>query len=120
MKQNFTWRDSDPKEYAKQKYLVPSTIAEVKEDILNEILACKTCKKNYKINEEELRFYKRQNFPIPLECHDCRHRKRFKLRNPRQLFNRNCQKCNLEIITTYSPQQSEIVYCENCYLQALN
>jgi CxxC-x17-CxxC domain-containing protein len=38
-----------------------------------------------------------------------------KLRNPRKLFDRKCDKCGIDIKTTYSPDRSEIVYCEECY-----
>jgi len=38
-----------------------------------------------------------------------------KLRNPRKLYTRNCDKCGKEIQTTYAPERPEIVYCENCY-----
>jgi hypothetical protein len=38
-----------------------------------------------------------------------------KLRNPRRLHDRNCDKCWADIKTTYSPDMKEIVYCEGCY-----
>jgi CxxC-x17-CxxC domain-containing protein len=38
-----------------------------------------------------------------------------KLRNPRKLFDRKCDKCGKDIKTTYAPDRPEIVYCEECY-----
>jgi len=38
-----------------------------------------------------------------------------KLRNPRKLYDRKCDKCSIDIKTTYSPERPEIVYCEECY-----
>jgi formylmethanofuran dehydrogenase subunit E len=40
---------------------------------------------------------------------------RNKLRNPRKLFNRKCDKCGKEIKSTYSQNRGEIIYCEECY-----
>jgi len=37
------------------------------------------------------------------------------LRNPRKLFERKCDKCGMEMITTYAPERLEKVYCEKCY-----
>jgi len=54
--------------------------------------------------------------PLPLQCFECRHLARFKLRNPRKLWNRPCMKCGKEMETTYQPSRPEIVYCEPCYL----
>jgi len=37
------------------------------------------------------------------------------LRNPRKLYERVCDKCGKDMITTYSPERPEVVYCESCY-----
>ncbi|MEK7673495.1 MAG: zinc-ribbon domain containing protein [Patescibacteria group bacterium] len=120
LKKGYKWKDLDPKEYKPQNYQVPAAIKDIPDSIINEVLACQTCKKNYKIIQEELSFYKKQNLPIPLNCPDCRHKNRFKSYNPRKLYSRNCQKCNIEIQTTFAPAMPEIVYCEKCYLEALS
>lgn len=117
---NYAWKDPDKKEYKKQTCKIPEQIQEVPDSIVNEVLACEKCGKNYKIIEAELDFYRRQKLPIPNYCSDCRHKTRFSFRNPRKLYKRNCQKCNLEIQTTFDPKGPEIVYCEKCYLQSLS
>lgn len=117
--QGYRWKDSDHKEYLKQKYQIPDDITQVPDTIINEILACTICGKNYKIIPEELKFYRRQNLPIPLKCHDCRHRDRARLRNSRQLHQRNCKKCSLSLQTTYDPCGTEPIYCEKCYMEAV-
>jgi CxxC-x17-CxxC domain-containing protein len=38
-----------------------------------------------------------------------------KLRNPRELYDRKCDKCGIDIKTTYAPEMKETVYCEGCY-----
>jgi CxxC-x17-CxxC domain-containing protein len=97
---------------------VPDNIKDVSENITNEILGCEICGKNYKIVEEELKFYRRMNLPIQVKCHDCRHKTRFNMRNARHLYKRTCQKCGTEIETTYPPEDTKIVYCEKCYVQS--
>lgn len=119
LKQGYKWKNPDPKEYKKQTYKIPTSIQEVPETIINEILACTTCGKNFKIIPEELKFYQRQGLPIPLKCHDCRHKDRSKLRKPRHLHTRTCQKCSKSLETTYSSKDPELVYCEECYLTAV-
>jgi len=96
---------------------VPNSIINVKDSILNEILSCKLCSRNYKIINEELVFYKRMNIPIPELCFFCRNKNRFNLRNPMKLWHRTCMKkgCTNEFETSYAPERPEIVYCEKCY-----
>ena len=120
LKQGYRWKNPDAKEYKKQIYKIPALIKEVPDTIVDEVLACITCGKNFKIIPEELKFYRQQALPIPLKCHDCRHKDRSKLRNPRNLYARTCQNCHKSIETTYSPESPEVVYCEDCYLKIVN
>ncbi len=121
MKNNFSWRDLDPKELRPQNYVIPANIEEVPDSILNEVLACLLCKKNYKIVKEELNFYRNQNLPVPLKCHDCRHKYRFNLRNKRHLFNSECDKCSEKFKTTFNKEETKTpIYCDKCYLQSLD
>lgn len=113
----FKWHDPDPKEYQKQIYKIPENIKDVPDEIMNEILACVACGKNYKINAQELNYYRKKEIPIPHKCADCRHKERLALRNPRKLWKRNCTKCNTEIQTTYAPNRPEKILCEKCYLE---
>ena len=114
---------------------MPQTIGEITEDILNQVLVCKDCKKNFRITKSEFDFYKRMNLPLPHKDFECRHQERMKKRNPRQLWHRACMcggagspstttkhhhgdsKCENEFETAYSPDRKEIIYCEPCYQQ---
>ncbi|MDD5770427.1 MAG: hypothetical protein PHE25_05655 [Candidatus Gracilibacteria bacterium] len=87
----------------------------VPDDILNRAIECEITKKPFRIIKQELEFYRKHNLPIPKRHPDQRHLDRMKLRNPRNLFDRVCDKCNKKIKTTYSPERPEIVYCEECY-----
>ncbi len=94
---------------------IPNNITEVNSSILKQILTCNSCSKNYKIIGPELDFHKKLHIPIPRKCPNCRHLDRMKLRNPRKLFSRDCDKCGINMQTTYSPKRKEKVYCEDCY-----
>ncbi|MBN1494822.1 hypothetical protein JW911_03765 [Candidatus Peregrinibacteria bacterium] len=117
LKQGYTWKEKDRKDYKKQDYLVPDLIKDVPESITNEILACSDCGKNFKILQKELEFYKKFNLPIPQMCPDCRHKERMEMRNPRILYDRKCMECGAPIKTTYTPERTEKVFCEKCYLK---
>jgi len=117
IKKGYSWKDPDPKEYQPQTFNVPSNINDVTDAILNEILACKECKKNYKIISKELTFYKKLKLPIPSKCPDCRHKDRLYLRNPYKIIERKCDKCGADIKTSYEKNSLEKVYCEKCYLE---
>lgn len=116
---------------------LPDSIDEVKDTVLDDTLACVECKRNYKIVNQELRFYRKMRIPLPRRCFYCRHNARFKFRNPFNLWNRTCNcsggtssngvykntvshfhnqnPCPNEFQTPYTPERREIVYCEQCY-----
>lgn len=71
------------------------TIGEVTDDILNQVLICADCKKNFRITKSEFDFYKRMNLPLPRKDFECRHGDRMKKRNPRKLWFRSCM-CELK------------------------
>ncbi len=118
--QGFRWEDDIQKTEGKQTIEledIPDNICDVLYTITNEILACKDCSRNYKITNQELLFYKKMNLPIPRKCFYCRHKDRIEKRGPYKFWDRNCAKCNINIITNYAPERPEIVYCEKCYQQ---
>lgn len=112
------WQWYEPKqEFRPQTYQIPDHIKDVPDSITNEILACGSCGRNFKIIIQELAFYRKHNLPIPRKCQNCRYLERLKSRNPYKLHYRKCQKCSTDIQTTYAPDRPETVYCEKCYLQ---
>lgn len=111
-KQNFKY-DGPPVQ-------IPEKISDVDDDICKQILTCEVSGKNYRIQPAELNFYRKMNLPVPHLCPDERHKQRMALRNPRQLFERNCDKCGVDIQTTFAPDRPEKVYCEECYLKEIN
>ena len=108
---------------------IPDSIVDVSDSILNEVLACIECRRNYKIVQNELNFYKKHSIPIPRKCFYCRNSVRLKLENPFKLWHRTCmcgkenhfhskvKPCREEFETSYAPDRPEIIYCEKCYQQ---
>ena len=95
---------------------LPDHIRDIPDDILNWAIVCTQSKRPFKIQKGELEFYRQMNLPIPHLHPDIRHLNRMELRNPRKLWKRQCQKCAKRIESPYSPERTEIVYCEQCYL----
>jgi len=129
VKNGFNWQDSIQRTTGKETLKpenIPDSIDGVGDSILEEVLACINCRRNYKIVPNELIFYKKMKIPIPRRCFYCRHEARLKRRNPFKLWHRPCmcdkenhfhgeKKCKVEFETTYAPDRPEIIYCEKCY-----
>ncbi|MDD5055440.1 MAG: hypothetical protein PHZ00_04205 [Candidatus Peribacteraceae bacterium] len=98
---------------------LPETIAEVKDGLSKKILLCEASKKPFKIIPQELAFYRSMDLPAPTLCPDERHRRRMAKRNPYRLWERKCAKCSKAIQTTYSPDRSEKIFCDDCYLKTV-
>jgi hypothetical protein len=137
---NFNWRDklslTKGKETVKPEDL-PESINDVFDEITKEILMCVECDRNYRIILQELQFYRQMKVPLPRRCFFCRHKARFRFRNPFSLWYRKCQcaggksekgvyentvehfhesgPCPNKFKTSFSPDREEIVYCEQCY-----
>lgn len=119
--QGFHWDDYEPPPPKVDRTIpanrLPDNIKDIPDDILNWAIVCEVTDKPFKITTQELKFYRRQNLPIPHRSPDQRHLDRFHQRNPRKFFIRKCDKCGTSIQTTYSPDRPEKVYCEQCYLK---
>jgi hypothetical protein len=113
----YKWKDDEEKSHVEQSYKVPNNIIDVNDDILHEILVCKSCQKNYRIVPQEFKLLKKMTLPIPVDCYECRNSKRKTLINPMKLWSRKCFKCNIDIETSYEPGIIENVYCQECYMK---
>ncbi|MFA6353495.1 MAG: hypothetical protein WCW93_01020 [Candidatus Paceibacterota bacterium] len=133
LKKGFKWEDTERGTYGKETIdwkNFPDSISELPSDfdVNKEVFICTECSKNYRIITDELSFYKRMQIPIPRNCPECRHIRRFKNRGASKLWHRTClcdkehishegKPCDVEFETTYAPDRPEIVYCEKCYQQ---
>jgi hypothetical protein len=119
---------------------VPDSIHDVKDEILNEIIECETCKKPFRIVRPELDLLRRFGLPVPVQCFNCRHMARLKRVAPPRLWHRRCgcnaaqdknenkyknttehfhgdAPCPNEFRTSYAPERPEMVYCDKCYFE---
>ena len=119
LQKGFSWFEAERPIYriTKKAEELPDDIKDVADGILEDVIACITCKRGFKIISNELAFLRRFKLPIPRSCPECRHRARFVQTNMPRLYNRNCSKCESSIQTAYTPSRPEIVYCVKCYQQ---
>ena len=115
----FRWSDYEPP-FPKVERIIPAnklpaSIEDIPDDILNWAIQCEVTGKPFRIVKQELDFYRKYHLPIPRRHPDRRHLDRMALRNPRKLYTRKCDKCGIEMQTTYAPERPERVYCEACY-----
>ncbi len=96
---------------------VPDNIDDIPDEALNFAIKCEVTGKLFKITPQELIFYRKHRIPLPRRLPNQRHLDRFNQRNPRKFWKRKCGKCGDEMMTTYSPERPEKIYCEKCYLE---
>ncbi len=120
IKQGFRWEDNIQKTKRKETLKpeeIPDNIRDVSDNILNEVLVCIKCSRNYRLIKRELEFYKKMLIPIPRECWNCRFTNRIIRRGSYKFFDRKCSNCNKDIHTNLTEKVAPIVYCEKCYQQ---
>jgi hypothetical protein len=119
--QGYYWRNVVEKKLVVAKTIdasaLPDHIDDIPDDVLNWAIVCPVTGRPFRVIKQELEFYRRQKIPFPRLHPDERYEARLKLRNPRRLWTRPCMKCGKEMQTTYSPERTEKIYCEECYLK---
>lgn len=123
IKAGYSWRDYSSELLQVDKTIaandLPKSIDDIPDDIINWAVTCAVSGRPFKITQQELQFYRQLNLPIPHLHPDERHNRRMTLRPSRIFYDRQCDKCAKDIRTTFSPEQPETVYCEECYLQSV-
>lgn len=109
-------KDAHPGPFA----AVPDSIDDADESLTKNIFQCEKSGKAYKIIAQELALAKQMHVPLPRKTFLERHRVRNEMRNPRALYERSCGKCGRQMVTSYPPERLEVVYCEECYLKAVD
>ncbi len=121
MKRGWKWREGSDELPNVQKVIeakqLPDSIDAIPDDILQWAIRCEVTDRPFKIIKQELDFYRDIKLPVPHLHPDERHKQRMALRNPRKLWDRMCSKCKAKMKSSYTPECSEIVYCESCYLR---
>lgn len=80
---------------------------------------CSQCAKPFRFTPQEITFYEKNRLSKPKQCFACRHQRRIQSVNPRKLYQRICDRCAEAIVTTYSPDRPETIYCEKCYREVV-
>jgi hypothetical protein len=140
----YRWKEPEAKTHKSTISELPEDIKEVPESIVNEIIGCAhdgkctdQCTRAFKVRIQDLSLYRLWGVPLPRLCPNCRHYERLRKRNPLKLWARSCQcagkgdeagkysntsvhshgdgHCPNHFETSYSPERTEIVYCEDCY-----
>src|SRR3989338_8999435 len=73
---------------------------------------CQNCKTEFRIEPEDLAFYKKINVPEPTFCQDCRLQRRMAWRNERMLYRRKCMAPGHteDLISNFAPEKPYIIY----------
>lgn len=119
LSEGYAWTDKADAVYeiTLKADLLPDIIEKTSEEILKEIIGCANCGRGYKITKGEYDLLRKLDLPVPHECPKCRENKRFSKLNPPKLYKRTCDKCGKDIITAFTPDRPETVFCEKCYQQ---
>jgi hypothetical protein len=128
LNRGWQWEENLPGTFGKETISgadIPDSINDISDDYLKQIFSCTTCSKNYNLTTNELLFYRKEIIPLPRRCPNCRYKSRIDLRPVRKLWHRSCMcdksnhdhtdVCLNEFETSYSPDRTEIIYCEQCY-----
>ena len=98
---------------------LPETIDEVADDILNVAIKCEKTSRPFKIIATELAFYRRRGLPLPTEHPQYRIDSRVKIGDVLQSHAANCSNCKKHIDSIISPEEGFNLYCDDCFIQAV-
>ncbi len=105
--------------YQGPKLSLPDSVKETDEKICSQILTCEVSDEHYRVISQELRFHKEHQLALPRRSPNQRFLDRVRLRNPRQQWARSCGLCGKTMMSSYSPERPEIVYCEECFIKTV-
>lgn len=120
LKNGWQWQEEDAKAYTHTKSWseLPDHIKDAPDEILKEVMGCKTCNRGFRIIPMELEFLKKKNLPLPRECPFCRMDKKFNTWIARlKMIKRTCSRCGKEFETSFSEEEAKELWCESCYLK---
>ncbi|MEK7092217.1 MAG: hypothetical protein AAB907_01175 [Patescibacteria group bacterium] len=83
----------------------------------SEPITCTKCGKQFRVIEQEEKFLREKNLPLPTGCPTDRQIRRLMLRgNERALYKTKCQECGKEIVVSYDPTQTKNkILCKEDY-----
>ncbi|MBN2095995.1 hypothetical protein JW752_01190 [Candidatus Peregrinibacteria bacterium] len=120
-KRSWKWKKEEDKVLNVTKTIpasrLPDTISEIPDDVLNWAIECEETGRPFKIQKQELAFYRKLNLPFPHFHPDVRFGMRMQRRRPRKLSDIKCDQCGAKIKSSFPTVQAEKVYCEKCFLK---
>jgi len=120
--QGWEWRDEKEAALPPNSITVdqlPRTIDDVTDDVLRSPVICEKTGIPFNFVKQELAFYRSMALPLPHLHPDERSADRLRRKNSYRLWERQCNHCDKNIQSNYSPDRPEIVYCESCYLKTI-
>lgn len=115
--EGLAWRDPEPVPDT-PTHSIPESITEC---ICKEtVLKCEESSKPFRVIPMELEVYKKLNIAIPRFSPDVRREHILRKRNPRILNERLCDNCQKVMQSSYPPDSSYQVWCEECYRSCIN
>lgn len=81
----------------------------------SETRSCQNCKADFKIDPQDFAFYEKMEVPPPTFCPTCRFQRRLMFRNERVLSKRNCDLCGVSMVSIYSQDNPQKVFCNKCW-----
>lgn len=79
------------------------------------VQACQNCKQEFVIEPDDFVFYEKIKVPPPTFCPECRLQRRLAWRNERGLHFRECGLCKKKIVSIYSEDYGNTVFCDKCW-----
>src|SRR3989344_3499599 len=81
----------------------------------SETRKCQNCKNEFIIEPDDFGFYEKIKVPPPTFCPECRLQRRLMWRNERTFYQRQCDLCKKNIISSFTREQPFPVYCQKCW-----
>ena len=81
---------------------------------------CTKCQEEFLIIDQEEKFYKDKDFPLPDLCPKHRRERRTSDRHERELYGYECDNCKKDMIVAFSPPEDWTIYCKECYQKYYN
>lgn len=79
-------------------------------------LVCKDCGKEFVFTAGEQEFFAEKGFENePVRCPDCRHAKKQRVQNQREMFEIVCAACGKVDKVPCEPRHDRPVYCRDCF-----
>ena len=119
------WKNDDAVSESDLEYFIPKDNVENPEnnveELLKGIIECEVSGKPFRLNPVEVKFFLNNQIAIPRKHYEIRYDELASVINSNKLYHRKCMNggCSNEFETTYAPDRTEKIYCEDCYQKSV-